>query len=240
MKPLILKDLEKGGIIKPGKPVLIGKLRAEAELVIRQIAQQKNCALYSVRERFPDIGTLPETNLSGSFQQWNAAVAPYATEILNKKFPVDSVKNPSILRKVQWPGRWQSIQLADKTIILDTTHNAEGAEMLKENLEKLVQQTKRKPIIIAGTTGESRARSLVPVISNYARELHLLAPKQPNATPPELLKSYLPSNHSTPVLEQTIEALFPTSHQCTVGESDDTIVITGSIYLIGEVMKRIT
>ena len=36
-----------------------------------------------------------------------------------------------------------------------------------------------------------------------------------------------------------IDALFPAPGQCAVGELGDTIVLTGSIYLIGEVLERI-
>jgi dihydrofolate synthase/folylpolyglutamate synthase len=232
--------LEKAGIIKPGKPVLIGKLREEAESVIRQVAKERNCTLYSVRERFPDVGALPETNLCGSFQRWNAAVAVYATEILNKKFPVDSARTLPILRTIQWSGRWQTLQLADKTLILDATHNPEGAEMLREHLEALVQKDQRKPVIIAGTTGELRARSLMSVVGNYARELHLVTPKQPNATPSHTLETHLPDEHTVPVFHAEVETLFPTPETCSIGESGDTIVVTGSIYLVGEVLKQLT
>jgi len=31
----------------------------------------------------------------------------------------------------------------------------------------------------------------------------------------------------------------PDAHTCTVGGPDDTVVVTGSIYLLGEVLERI-
>ena len=54
---------EKAGIIKAGKPVLMGKLPVEAEAVIRQVAQERGSKLYALSERFPDTAALPETNL---------------------------------------------------------------------------------------------------------------------------------------------------------------------------------
>ena len=65
---------EKAGIIKPGKPVLIGCLPEEAEAVIRSVAAERGAALYAVRDRYTDAD-LPATNLAGRFQRWNAAVA---------------------------------------------------------------------------------------------------------------------------------------------------------------------
>lgn len=230
---------QKAGIIKPGKPVLIGKIPEAAESIIRKYAEERNSKPYSVRERFTDIETLPETNLAGSFQRWNAAVATYATEILDKKFPVDSAKTPSILQTIKWPGRWQTIKLADKTIIFDTTHNQEGAEMLKQNLEDLIQKNQSRPIIIFGTTSELRARSLMPIVPQYARKLYLVTPKQPDATSSQTLEKHLPDEIRVPTSQAKIETLFPTPEKCIAGEPGDTIIITGSIYLVGEVLKRL-
>lgn len=231
---------EKAGIIKPGKPVLIGKLREDAESVVRRIAKERNCTLYSVRERFPDTGKLPETNLVGSFQQWNAATALYATEILKKTFPIDSAKTLPILQTIQWPGRWQTLRIDNRTLILDVTHNPEGAEMLRQNLEELIRENQLKPVIIAGMTGnELRARSLIPVIADYASRLYLVSPRQPNATPSQTLEKYLPGEIKVPVSHKTVETLFPTPETCTAGAPGDTIVVTGSIYLVGEILKQL-
>ena len=64
----------KAGNIRAGKPVLMGKLPVEAEAVIRQVAQERGSKLYALSERFPDTAALPETNLEGDFQRWNAAL----------------------------------------------------------------------------------------------------------------------------------------------------------------------
>lgn len=231
--------LEKAGIIKPGKPVLMGKICDDAESIIRQIAEENDCVLYSVRKRFPKIEELPETNLVGSLQRWNAAIAAYTTEILNNTFPVDPTKTFPVLKTIQWPGRWQILQLSDKTLILDATHNPESAEMLRENLEVLVKKNRSKPVIVAGTTGELRARSLMQVVGHYARELHLVTPQQPNATPEHVLETYLPEESKIPVSHTRIETLFPAPENCAAGEPGDTVVVTGSIYLVGEVLRRL-
>ena len=72
---------EKAGIIKPGKPVLMGRLPAEAETVVRRVAAERGCQLHVLTERFPEASALPCTNLEGDFQRWNAGLAVYATEI---------------------------------------------------------------------------------------------------------------------------------------------------------------
>ena len=223
---------EKAGIIKAGKPVLMGKLPVEAEAVIRQVAQERGSKLYALSERFPDTAALPETNLEGDFQRWNAALAVYATEILQARFPIRST---AALHNVDWAGRWQKLQVDGRTLILDASHNPEGVAELDKNLQTLVANEGRSPIIIAGTLGEDRAKSLMPVVSRHAAELYLVTPKQDRAMPTAFLKSCLQRD----AVETELAALFPTPDRCEVGQPGDTIVLTGSIYLIGEALERI-
>ncbi len=219
---------EKAGIIKKGKPVLMGKLPLEADAVVRSVAKERGCKLYAIADRFPDGTGLPQTNLAGGFQRWNAALATYAIEILHDRFPVRSTQ---ALEQVEWVGRWQTLELDGRKLILDATHNPEGVAVLKQNLSSLSKQ----PIIIAGTLGEDRAQSLMEVVSQYARELYLVAAKQDRATPTSFLKSCLDRD----AVETNLSVLFPKAGCCAVGEPGDSIVVTGSIYLVGEVMERI-
>ena len=115
---------EKAGIIKPRKPVLIGKLPPEADELVRRVANDRGCKLYALVDRFPDETDLPHTNLAGGFQRWNAGLATYAIEILSKRFPVLST---AALEQVEWAGRWQTLELDGRKLILDATHNPEGA-----------------------------------------------------------------------------------------------------------------
>ncbi len=223
---------EKAGIIKPGKPVLIGRLPEAAEHVVREIAAERGCTIHALRDRFPDESALPKTNLSGSFQRWNAALAVYATELLAERFPVQSTTG---LQQIDWPGRWQRIELEDRTLILDATHNPEGAEMLAENLSQLDE----KPIIVAGTLGEDRGRSLMEAVAPFANELHLIEPNQPRATSSNFLESCLPTDRAFKVHHRTLEQIIPAPNTCSLGKPGDTIVLTGSLYLIGEALERL-
>ncbi len=220
---------EKAGILKPGKPVLIGRLPEEAEVVVRKRATELGCPVHSLNQRFSSASELPETNLFGSFQRINAGLAQQATEILCRRFPV---RLTTALEQVDWAGRWQTLQVSGRRVILDATHNPEGATQLAENLASLEE----KPIIITGTLGEERGRSLMKVIALFAREVHLLKPNQPRAVSSAFLRSCLPSDSLFPVHTSTIEALF-SDNKCDLGEPGDTIVCTGSIYLIGEILQ---
>ncbi|MFP4070246.1 MAG: bifunctional folylpolyglutamate synthase/dihydrofolate synthase [Opitutales bacterium] len=227
---------EKAGICKPRKPVLLGRLPPEAEAVVREVAAERGCPVHTVGDRFRDPAQLPQTNLAGQFQRWNAGLAIHATELLAERFPVRAT---DALRSVDWAGRWQRIELGDRSLILDATHNPEGCAVLEENLRDLRDREGRKPVVLAGTLGEDRARSLMPVIARHAREIHLVRPDQPRACETPFLESCLPGGHGIPVRHSSVAEAFPAPSHCALGESGDTIVVTGSIYLLGEVLQRL-
>ena len=65
---------EKAGIIKPGRPIVLGRVPLVAEQVIRAIAAERGAVVHSVREIFgEDLDRYPQTNLAGDYQQKNMA-----------------------------------------------------------------------------------------------------------------------------------------------------------------------
>ncbi|MEM8550271.1 MAG: bifunctional folylpolyglutamate synthase/dihydrofolate synthase, partial [Verrucomicrobiota bacterium] len=145
------------------------------------------------------------------------------------------------LMQVDWAGRWQKLALKeDKTLILDSTHNPEGARFLEEALECLTIETQKKPVIITGILGEERAAALMPVIGRWASELYLVEPAQPRALTPAGLRSFLSGSQAELTTHQrSLAQLFPSCDCCRAGQSGDTVVVVGSIYLIGEVLQRL-
>lgn len=229
---------EKGGIIKEGRPVALGHLPPEAISVLCTKARQLNAPVHTIQEHFgDDLDSYPVTNLAGKHQRWNAAVATLAANLLKAKFPIRQSHITEALQSVQWPARWEKYHIGGKTIILDNAHNPESAEMLACQLRNLLNTTGRKPIIMVGTMGQFRARALLPVIARYAREIILLKPSQPRASSFEELQREIPASYKGRVHRDQVKTLFPFPGHCTAGESDDVLVATGSIYLIGEILE---
>ncbi len=231
---------EKAGIIKPGRPVVIGRLPPEAEAVVRAVAVARGSRLVSVREEFgEDIARYPETNLEGDYQRWNAATAILAARLLPARLvPTPGAIEPA-LRSVVWPGRWQRIALGDRAAILDASHNEEGARALESNLERLRRENPHPPVGVVGVLGASRARPLLDVVCRYCRELYLVVPKQSRALSHQELEAVLPESFRGKTFRSTVEELFPVPGTSTAGNPGDTVVVTGSIYLLGEVLARL-
>ncbi|MEO7599850.1 MAG: folylpolyglutamate synthase/dihydrofolate synthase family protein [Opitutus sp.] len=231
---------EKGGIIKPSRPVVMGKVPGDAAQVIEEVATANSARLISVeRELGRELDRLPSTNLAGDFQRWNAATASLAVKALPPKWRISSQAISAGLQKVTWNARWQSVRVGVRTVILDSSHNAEGSDVLDASLFGLTEATGRLPIVIVGVLGLDRARPLMEVICRRAREIHLVQPRQNRACSFEELASFAPPGCRNQLLRSTVEGIFPLPGRCEVGGPSDTIVVTGSIYLAGEVLARL-
>lgn len=231
---------EKAGIIKPGRPVVVGRMARNAEDRIRAIAAERGARVFSVRDEFgDDLERYPHTNLEGDYQRWNAASATLAARALPAKWRITEAAIARGLAHVDWPGRWQRVQVGGRLTILDASHNPEGAQVLDSNLTHLFAETGRPPIVITGVLGLARAQPLVDTIARHAKEIHFVVPHQPKACSVEELESLVPAGFKGRVLRGRVEELFPAPDRCTAGGPDDVVVVTGSIYLLGEVMARL-
>ncbi len=231
---------EKAGVIKPGRPVILGRMPAVAEKTIRKIASERGAPVRSVAEVFGnEVSVYPQTNLEGDYQRWNAATATLAAQALPGKWRITAEAIASGLAHVDWPGRWQRVQIGGRMAMLDASHNPEGAQVLDANLAQLVAATGRAPVVITGVLGLARARPLIATIARHAGEIHFVVPQQGRACSFEELEALVPDNFRGPVVRARVEALFPTKDLCTAGEPEVPVVVTGSIYLLGEVMARL-
>ena len=231
---------EKGGIIKPGRPIVIGRLPPEAEEVIRATALQRGASVTSVVEEFgPDLEEYPTTDLAGSYQRVNAATATLALRALPARFQPSVSDAAAALLRVDWAARWQKFVVDGRTVILDSSHNEEGAGALEQNLRAIRVNSTIRPVIVMGVLGVGRARPLVEVCSRYARELHLVRPSQTRACSFEEMEDLIPLRNEANVHRSSVEQIFPSPGVCAVGQPGDVVVVTGSIYLAGEVLVRI-
>jgi len=153
--------------------------------------------------------------------------------------PISDTAIAEALATVDWPARWQRFPLSEnRQLILDASHNPEGAQTLDENLTRLRAETGRAPIILVGALGEHRARALLAVAAKHAREIVLLQPAQSRATPFEELEQFVPNTFSGPIHRGAVAKIFPAPGECALGQPGDTVVATGSIYLLGEILEH--
>ncbi len=220
---------EKAGIVKKGRPVLTGWLKPEANRVVERIARKQGAPFCSLAHRDESREPLPHTNLKGAYQKRNAALAIRATEILKEKFPVDSQKSAVALTHVRLKGRWQVLP-GKPTVILDACHNEEAAGALRGNLLELGEKVE----VWLGSLDEDRARDVVEAVLPFASGFRFFQPAQPRACSCEWLVGLIPKGFAGNVSEGKIARV--EEYLEDVSETQ-VILVTGSIYLIGEYLS---
>jgi len=221
---------EKAGIIKPSVPCVVGDVPSEAETVIVARAREVGAPLHFVRDRF--ASGLPETNLAGEHQRRNAGAALLACELATR-LPIDDAKARAALRSIEWAGRWQEFRLADgRRLIIDGSHNEEGIRAVEPLLAAL-----SSPTVIVGALGVDRARPLVAAAARAAGRLVLVRPDNERACSVEELAALVPADFKGEVRRASVAELFPSSSTCVA--DGETIVVLGSLYLVGEVLARL-
>lgn len=225
----------KAGIIKPGVPVVVGRMPAEAEAVIRARAIEVGAPLTSVRDRFGEaLDGYPQTALMGDCQRWNAATAGLVIEALGWGIEADLIDQG--LAEAHWPARWEQLTVQGRSVIMDASHNPEGAAELSLNLARLFEQTGKKPIVVVGALGLPRAKPLIHAVAEFAAEIHIVVPAQARACGHADIRALIPSRFKGQVHDSDVETLFGGDGFSKWSGSNDLIVVTGSIYLAGEVM----
>jgi dihydrofolate synthase/folylpolyglutamate synthase len=221
---------EKAGIIKPGVPCVVGDVPPEAEAVIVARAREVGAPLHFVRGRF--ASGLPETNLVGAHQRRNAGAALLACELATR-LPIDDAKTRTALRSIEWAGRWQEFRLIDgRRLIVDGSHNEEGIRAVAPLLAAL-----SAPTVIVGALGVDRARPLVAAAAKAAGRLVLVRPDNERACSVEELAALVPADFRGDIRRATVAELFPSVAMCVA--EGETVVVLGSLYLVGEVLARL-
>ena len=222
--------LEKAGIIKEGCPVITGWIPKAAEEVIQKVAREKKSPYFTLAGQ-PSSKNLPQTNLPGIHQERNAALALKTAKLIQERFSVKEEISRKALGEVNLHGRWETINYKPQ-IILDACHNQEGAQILEQQLSGL---PKNKDLVVwFGSLAEERASEILSVIFKFAKEIRFFVPKQPRACQHETLCSMVPQFFKGKVLVGKIKEV--NSYLPEIGK-DQILLVTGSIYLLGEMME---
>lgn len=242
----------KAGIIKHAGLAITSETKPEVLEVIQAEAHHKNARLFvlgkdfdyqqiekdgkrllrveGVHKTYEDLSLA----MKGEFQIENAALAIASLDLLNGlgllKVPEEAIREGL---QVEVPGRFEIIQ-QQPTVILDGAHNRHKAEALATSLSN--QYPGKKMTVILGTLS----------IKDFSGIIHALAPITEKwiATQPKVFGK--PAARAT-ALAAVIEEETPeleviqlpdvktAIHKALTGaKKDDLILITGSLYLLGE------
>jgi dihydrofolate synthase / folylpolyglutamate synthase len=243
---------EKAGIAKPGVPLVVGALPAEAAEVVERTARDVGAPLMPaegavevleivrgrarvrpVSARWPDLEPL-DLSLLGRHQVHNAATAVRLLEALDGlglSIPAEAVAQG--LSAASWPARLEWLRLAEGPLLIDAAHNPAGAEALASYLRD--ESGGPLPIVLAAMQDkdvEGMVRPLLPLAASFITT----GVDTPRAFKPEALAARIetlrPGVDVSAVPEPraaTIEAL----------RRHGRAVAAGSIYFVGPLRARL-
>ena len=223
---------EKAGIIKPGVPVVVGPLEAEAADAIEEVARERGAEV--VRASAGDSRELT-LGLRGSHQIANAAVAVRLLHILDSRgIRVPPPAIASGLAEPGWPGRLDVRRLPDgREALLDAAHNPAGASALASYLTG--EGGAARPLVFAAMRDKDVSgmfAALLPAVG------HLVVTRASNPRSAEVDILAQRARAVAPTLPIAVEPAIPDALACAWRVAP-RIVVAGSIFLLGDVMKLI-
>ena len=222
---------EKAGIIKPGVPVVTTVDAPEALEIICATARKKNAPLKIVS---PPIAAALALPLLGEHQKLNAALALATVEVLQNQIPVSPDQIATGLQTVNWPGRLQLLQTGNgQKILLDGAHNVAGAETLRAALEKYFPGA--KPVVIFGALQDKQWPEICLRLAPAAGKVFTVpVASERTADATAVAQCFGSANPAAPVA-----ALENLSAALSASQAEPFVVITGSLYLVGEALERL-
>jgi dihydrofolate synthase/folylpolyglutamate synthase len=233
---------EKGGIIKPGRPVIVGEVGETAAAVLSRIAEERKSPLFragrdyviskEIKPSFRGLGWALEDleiGLLGRYQRENAGTALATLALLRDHFSLSEEEIRLGLASVCWPGRLEIVS-HKPTLILDCAHNVEGIAVLVRELQTLDPRGSVHAVfaVMRDKDWRGMAARLAPVCASVT-VTEVLPPRGEScAVVADAFRSFCPV-HCEP---DPVRALQDT---CVRASASDWILVTGSLFLIGAV-----
>ncbi len=242
---------EKGGIIKPGVEVVTGESIPVALHVLREICERKGTRLIrvghelsvrSVRLNREDGSRIFDftgeerqwsgltLRIPGSHQIVNAATALGVLEGLIRKgveIPERAVREG--LESARWPGRLEILS-EDPYLILDGAHNPHAARALRKTLEE--DLVFRRLILVIGILRDKDIPAVLTQLLPLADRLILTRPEYFRGADPRALSGEIRKPGLAVQVADRIPHAIDLARSCY--EPGDLILVTGSLYTVGE------
>ena len=246
---------EKAGIIKPGVPVVIGEYLPETKSIFLNKAKEVNAPIHFVQDEYKATGiqyaadflSLDVTHtthnttghfrsdLNGIYQAKNICTALCAADILRTKAfiltkPGEKTALANVKRLTGLHGRWEVIA-KDPTVVIDVAHNEDGMKQVLGQLS-LVCPDAGSYHFILGLVKDKDVEKLLSLLPKnahyYFTNAHI-----PRALPHTELRQKARAHQLTGDGFDDVNAAIAYARQQAA--HTDTIVVCGSVFLVGEV-----
>jgi dihydrofolate synthase/folylpolyglutamate synthase len=254
---------EKAGIIRPGGVVVTLPQQPQANDVIGHTilelgARAVNAAPYvppvspasskylalsaqkTAVSRYPlqvmGEQIMVETPLLGRHQLRNVALAIAAAEELGRQgFPVKASSIERGIRETHWPGRFQVIPAAASApeYVFDVAHNPAGAWALRSTLS--AGYPERPLTFVFGAMRDKAIGEMAEILFPLADRVIATRADNPRSASPEEIRAA--ASRTSTQIEEAAEVAAAVELARSSTQPNAVVVITGSIYIVGEAMR---
>lgn len=244
---------EKAGILKLGVPAVFAPQLPEAAEVLEMKAKEFDCPVVESGEAFQVIreelrngcerAEIVERNsgrrielalrLAGRFQLQNALNAVAAACVLKERnYPISQDHIARGIATTRWPGRIEKLQ-SSPDVYLDGAHNPGAARELARFIGESFAG--RKVFLIYAAMRDKAVDEVAGLLFPRAEEVIFTEARTPRAISARQLEE-IAGHHAAqysaiPDAEKAVEAALGKA------KPGDVIVITGSLYLVGQVRR---
>ena len=226
---------EKAGIIKDGYPTVVSA-ENKGFPTIKEIALQKHSDVLTPQHRVELVfedgqnfalynGKRYEFNLLGLWQRENLELVFEVIDYLRKSgYEIEEKALQKALKTVNWPCRMQYIK--KHNLLIDGTHNPDGARVLRESLDYYFPDKKR--VWVYGSLTTKDYKKVMDILFRPQDEVYFYDFDYKNSVPYEDLNSLYPS--ALKINQKELEYL-------AAENKEALIVISGSFYMIGQILN---
>ncbi len=238
---------EKGGIIKPGVPVVLAPQADSAREVVARLAAERGSELIQLGEDY-HYRKLAASLTGQDFEVWatddlarsrlqicllgphqieNAAVA-YATLRTAHQHGL-ALSDHAIARgfaETEWPGRFEVLS-TEPPVIVDSAHTPGAVVRLQETLDEFFPQ--RQIILVLGVSEDKDIGGMLEGLRARLKKTYCAQSSHPRAMPPDALADAVrPAGKPVEVIADVGDALMAALQ---AAQPQDIILITGSIFV---------
>ena len=184
---------------------------------------------------------LPAPKLYGRHQFGNAGCAIAALRAGGLKLPASAFE--AGMTRVDWPARMQRLSHgplpallpAESELWLDGGHNADGGRAIADTLADLEERVPRPLVLIVGMLSTKDSEGFLRNFTGLARRVITVPIHQDKAVPAAELAA-VAGNIGIPALSRdTVESALTVAGKLDLAPAP-RVLITGSLYLAGEVL----
>ena len=257
---------EKAGIIKRGAPCILGVQTPEAAAVIARVAAEKNAPITAHGAQWDYVSapssirvtcenqswTLPLPALAGDHQHHNAALASVVMHQCRNHLPVSNDAMAQAVVNVRWPGRLQRLSRGPLvkawggggTVYVDGGHNVNAAHALAAWLR---HQPQPVTLLWGMMQRKDAAAFLAPLAPFLQRVIAVRVVGEGESHAPQTLVAVARAAGIAHV--QACETIADAARDVAAApvastaphpasEAKGTLLIAGSLFLAGEILKN--